>query len=83
MHTVNKFVAKGLLAKKTGRFVSITAIKKDGTITFQNGQIVNNPPTLDSDKFITIRRSKSKAFKAISLDRITRIAVDGIQINVI
>jgi hypothetical protein len=78
VHYINKDAVRGILKGLGGRFVTVTAIKKNGKTTNHNGQLRESPPSHGNHKqLFTIRRSVDGGYRSFSDDLVTRIAGNG------
>jgi len=78
VHYINKDAVRGILNGLGGRFVTIDAIKKDGTPTRHNGQLRESPPSHSKHaNLFTIEKSNKKGCRSFSDDKVTRIAGNG------
>lgn len=72
--------------KLTSGFVTITAVKKDGTEFTINGQLVASPKShKNSPHLLTIRHpkrgSKPAGFKVVNTCRVTRVTGNGMTLK--
>lgn len=81
LKVLNPLVVKALLASNSGKIVTVTAYKKDGTLTKQNGILRPNPASYVNSPHLAVvdHISKQSAGYVRSFDktRVIRFAIGG------
>lgn len=73
-----------LILSSEGRIITVTFVKKDGTMRTLNGRIgvikhlKGGVSTLNPEKFITIYDMQSKGYRAINRDTIKGVTIGGV-----
>ena len=79
VHFINKSAVRGILENLQGRVCTVSAVKKDGTITKHNGKLQESPPSHANHKqLFTIKRMQDGGFRSFSDQKVVRIAGDGV-----
>ena len=78
VHYINKDAVRGILNGLQGRVCTVSAVKKDGTVTKHNGKLQDSPPSHKNHKqLFTIKRMSDGGFRSFNDEQVTRIAGDG------
>lgn len=76
--TIHTSAVAAILDARTGKMLTVDAIKKNGDTTRQNGQLAPSPPSHSGSPHLrTIIRSRSQQPRSIDIRRVTRIAFEG------
>ena len=73
-----------IIKASSGKFFTVTFTKKDGSIRTLNGRLgvtkylKGGKSTLSPDQFITVYDVQSKGYRAVNVDTIQSVTVDGI-----
>lgn len=76
-----------IVAKTSGKFFTVTFIKKDGTIRALNGRLgvtkhlKGGQCTLDRDRFLIVYDVQSKGYRSVNVDTILSVNVDGLTVE--
>lgn len=74
-----------IIKNTKGKFFTVTFTKKDGTIRTLNGRLGVNKylkggkSTLNPEQFITVYDMKNEGYRAVNVDTIQSVIVDGIE----
>jgi|APCry1669191860_1035381.scaffolds.fasta_scaffold24300_4 hypothetical protein len=72
------------IEQSNGKFLTVTFVKKDGTIRTINGRLgvkkylAGGKSTLDANQYITIYSNKDEGYRAINKDTIQSVTIEGI-----
>lgn len=82
--TVNQAVAKTIIAGLGGQFATITAIKKDKTLTVINGKVSDSPPShARHPNLISVKKGgKDNGYRTFDVNNVVKIAFKGQTIEV-
>lgn len=73
-----------IIKASSGKFFTVTFTKKDGSIRTLNGRLgvtkylKGGKSTLNPDQFITVYDVQSQGYRAVNVDTIQSVTVDGI-----
>jgi hypothetical protein len=74
-----------VIEASNGKFISVTFVKKDGSIRVLVGRLgvkkhlKGGESTLDADKYITIFDTQNGGYRAINRDTIQSVRIDGVE----
>jgi hypothetical protein len=73
-----------LIEQSEGKFMTVTFVKKDGTIRVLNGRLgvtkylKGGKSTLDPNKYVTLYDVQSKDYRAVNRDTIISVSSGGL-----
>jgi hypothetical protein len=75
------------IAQSKGKFITVTFIKKDGTVRNLNGRIgvtkylKNGTATVNLDKYIIVYDTINTGYRCVNKDTIVSVTCEGLTIN--
>jgi len=73
-----------LIEQSEGKFMTVTFVKKDGSIRVLNGRLgvtkylKGGKSTLDPNKYVTLYDVQSKGYRAVNRDTIISVSIGGL-----
>jgi len=75
------------IAQSKGKFITVTFVKKDGSVRKLNGRIgvtkhlKNGTSTVDHNKYFVVYDNKNAGYRCVNKDTVKQVSCEGVTIS--